>query len=98
MKFKREVITSLIALNIGDNLGCVNKDFPKVVLIEKGEWKIYDTHGSCERTYVFKHKNKFYAIIDKKLGFYYQSRDWPEEVECHEVKKIVMKTHEWVAA
>lgn len=76
----------------------VGQTYEGITLVEKGEWEVDRKVQLIE--YIISHGDKFYSVDDQRWGNYhegyeYESSDWPEEVECTEVKKVEVVKHEW---
>lgn len=66
--------------------------------VESSPWKDEGKYGYQE--VIFEHDGKFYAITRSRTGsyytdYYYAEDDWPDMVECLEVEKVSITTHEW---
>jgi exonuclease SbcC len=88
MKFKTEWLLPLINED-GDT---------PLELVEDGDWE--DDGKYQYRDVIFKYDDKFYRVTDSRSGsyfsdYYYGHEDWGDEIECPEVEKIEVVTHEW---
>jgi hypothetical protein len=93
MKFPKEVLTELLDLSEGDSEG-------DLTLVDEGDWR--DEGKYSFKDYVFRHDptGKHFQVSDSRTGsyysdYFYESTDWPEFVECHEVERVEVKTFVW---
>ncbi|MGM0846945.1 MAG: hypothetical protein ACQEUT_18455 [Bacillota bacterium] len=85
-----------------DMLMVVDGDAPDdhYSIIDQGDW-INDGKYQNRET-IFRYKGKFYSIDEGRSGsyfteYYYDSEDWPEEVEATEVMQVPVTKYEWRA-
>lgn len=67
-------------------------------IIEEGEWR--QDHKCQFKDWIFEHEGKFYQLTESRSGspftdWYYDSDDWPKEVEVPEVKPVEVITTQW---
>jgi hypothetical protein len=67
-------------------------------VIESGDW--IDDGKYSYSDVIFEFEGKNYRLNKSRSGsyhsdYYYDKDDWGEEVECDEVTKEVVITHEW---
>lgn len=92
MKFKKEHLRDAV-LN-----GVVGETDHGITLIEEGQWA---SEGKYERAaYIFQFEGKFYRVKDSRTGsyftdYFYESGGWRDEVECEEVEKVEVISHQW---
>lgn len=91
MKFKKEDLVEVLDLRVGQS----HND---LTLVHEGKWVDDGKYSFCHR--VFQFKDKTYRVTDRRTGsyysdYYYESDDWDDEVECEEVEKFEVVTHEW---
>jgi hypothetical protein len=72
-----------------------------LTLIEDGEWVSEGKYDYRESIIRDDNTGKFYNVGEGRSGsyftdYYYDSEDWPEELELNEVAKVEVKKYEWV--
>lgn len=67
-------------------------------IIEEGDWT--QNNRFQLKDWIFEYKGKFYRLTESRSGspfmdWYYDSDDWPKEVEVPEVKPVEVITTQW---
>lgn len=73
-------------------------DETRFKIIEEGDW--ISDHKYQFKDIIFQYEDKFYCLSESRTGsyhtdYYYESEDWPEQVEVPEVEKVEVVKYEW---
>lgn len=91
MKFKKETLLELTSEGVG-------VEVDGLLVVFQGKWRD-DGKYSRQQT-VFSCEGKHYQVWESRSGsyfsdYYYDSENWPEEVECDEVEPVEVTVTEW---
>lgn len=104
MEFKKELLMEVMEYSIGEEIEFEDEELDSeykdtyIKIIEVGDWISEGKYEYC--WWVFEYNDKYYMLTNSRSGsyysdYYYGSDDWDGVVDCDEVERVEVVTHDW---